>query len=265
MSNKGVLAGVAPSVWQRYKPRIKCVGGTDPVLDDPSPLGQTGTGGGATIQFQTGQWLLQPNGLIEVMVQIQFLTNGTIGSGGPYAFSLPFPAHRMALSDGTCPIPIGWGMSYLSFLPAPQVNVEVVPTLADPHPSLEPDMWFQAYAPYCVDWGTITNGSSNNTITVSHNLGFAFDPRDLDIAWGTSMANAWWPQVITSVSSTDFVVASRGSGTPNIPAGTGYYKVRADPPSGASGALISPTVPFAQQTTGPFSTFFFQLEYRPRR
>lgn len=262
MSNRGVIGGVAPGVWQRYKPKIKCVGGTDPVLDDPSPLGQTGIGGGATINFQTGQWLLQPNGLILAMVQLQMITPSTVGSGGPYAISLPYPAHRLALSDGTCPIPIGWGMSYLSFTPAPQVNVEVVPTLANPHASLEPDMWFQAYAPYCLDWGSGgTSGATSNN--VGHDLGYAWNPEDLELTFTAAANNAWWPTYIDNITTTAFNIISRG---PNFAAGFAYgWKVRAEPTSGASGALIGPTVPFAQQTGGPFSTFFFQLEYRPKR
>lgn len=264
MSNKGVLSGVTPGVWQRYKPRMKCVGGTDPVLDD------TGA-----IQIITGQWLYQPNGTILAMVQVEFLgSNFSIGSGGPYAFSLPYPAHRAAaLPDGTCPVPLGdLGMCYFSFAaPAglPNVNIEVVPTLANPHASLDDaDYWFQAYAPFILDWGTFTAVAADGGATVvNHKAGFAFDPSDFSYVTTSSnaqgTANCW----LTSITSTQFTFNTRAA----LGAGTTLdvaYKIRAEPPSGATGALISPTVPLAWSRVtnlGPFGNFFFQLEYRPRR
>jgi hypothetical protein len=255
--NKGLISGVTPGVWQRYRPRMICVGGTDPTTTDAGD-----------IRFQTGQVLFLPPDHVEVIVQMQLLTTGSQGSGGPYAFLLPYPAHRCAGSGNVDPTPIGNGHAYFSFV-GPNVNVDVLPTLANPSTAVDdPDYWFQAYASNIIDWGTFTLPNSAASVTVNHKAGFAFNPEDLLLTAGNNSANAWHPPYVDGITSTQFVVHTRNNSTQPAANVAYSYKVRAQPPSGAAGALISPTVPWDWSrvtSLGPFGNFFFHLQYRARR
>lgn len=254
MSNKGVISGLTPGVWQRYRPRMICVGGTDP--------NQTDAG---DIRFQTGQWLFHPPDTIEAIIQTQLLATGGQGSGGPYAISLPYPGRR-AVAGNPDYTPIGNGHVYFSQV-APVVNVDVTPTLANPSTALDdPDTWCVAYASQIIDWGTFSLSSAS--VTVNHKAGFAFNPEDLILTAGSSAGNAWHPPYVDGITSSQFVVHTRNNSTSPSSAVSYSYKIRAFPPSGASGALISPTVPWDWSrvtSLGPFGNFFFRLTYPARR
>lgn len=263
MSNRGVDAGVTPEVWHRYKPQMKNTNGGDPTLDDA----------GST-QYQTAQYLLKPDGRVQVVFQTEFIgTFGAAGSGtGNWAFTLPVPAHRPSGPNTSCPMPIGTGQCYISFTGQPNVNCDVVPTIADPSSALDdPDHWFQAYAPYVLDWGTFALATNTHNNSNSHNVNWAFNPEDIEVLMpGASVSQAWWPVNVNSINASSLTVS-----TANSASGTGgptnlNYKIRAEPPSGAGGALVGPNVPWnwnhwVNVTTGPFGNFFFHLEYRARR
>ncbi len=261
--NRGVLSGLTPGVWQRYKPQLLCAGSggeTQPVLDDT----------GSTL-YQTGQYLLRPTGSIVVEVQLQFIGTFSLGTGSAYVISLPVPARRITGPNTSCPIPIGTGMTYISFATSPtsvNVNCDVVPTLADPFASLsgDEDRYFQAYSPNIIDWGSSAIAGGTSSIAVTHKAGYAFNPEDIEITFTNSSANAWYPPYVSNITSTQFTVNSR---SPNAASNAGFsYKIRGEPPSGSTGALMSPTVPWDwSRCTGltPFGNFFFHLQYRPRR
>jgi hypothetical protein len=259
MTNVGLASGLSPGTWKRWKPKLICVGGTNPVLDD---FGSSTT--------NIGKYMRLPNGRVHAQVQLDFGQNATIGSGGPYAISLPFPAHRLTAPGTNCPVPLGDGMCYLNFNPGtdPNPSTDVVPTLLDPTPNVDDaDYWMQAYAKEILDWGTGAFAGSAASVVVNHKVGFAFNPEDVEVVFIASTANAWWPVWISNITSTQFTINTRNGnvGTP----GPGFsYKIRATPPAGAAGALIAPNVPYAWSRFtmfGPFGHFFFNLRYRSRR
>jgi hypothetical protein len=255
VTNKGVISGLTPGVWQRYKPRMICIGGTDPNTSDAGD-----------IRFQTGQWLFQPPDTIEAIIQTQLLTTGGQGSGGPYAISLPYPGARLSQPNTPDYTPIGNGHVYFSQV-VPVVNVDVTPTLANPSAALDdPDYWCTAYASQIIDWGTFSLNAAS--VTVNHKAGFAFSPEDLTMSAGNSAGNAWHPPYVDTITSTQFTVHTRNNSTSPTTAVSYSYKIKAFPPSGASGALLSPTVPWDWSRVtalGPFGNFFLRLTYRARR
>jgi hypothetical protein len=251
MSNRGLASGLTPNTWYRYKPRMICVGGTDP---DTSDQGNP--------NYQTGQFQLRPNGSILAVVQKQFFT-ASIGSGGPYAYELPVPARRLGSTQMN-----GSGMCYLSFTGSPNVNFEVTPILGESSGLDDPDRWFQALAPSAFDWGTGTLSNAATSVTVNHNLGFAFDPAYLRVNVTNNSGNAWHPMYCDTVTPTQFTLHTRNN-VVTPAANVGFeWTIEAPPPSGTGGALVSPTLPFAWSrvtSLGPFGNHFFIVEYPPKR
>lgn len=265
--NRGLLVGLEQPQIQFYKPTMICAnnGGA---LTDPDLTQVDGH------SFQYGRYLLVAPALVYVEVQIQLLgaqggSTGALGSGGVWCISLPdeYPLKRAVPGaiDRSVLSPAS-GMCYLSFGSAttPDVNVEAVPVAADPWSSLNgrEDRYFSAMVPYILDFGTAP-GVAGATQTVTHDAGFAFDPRDLVNIWtADSSNNALCATAITSVTSTTFVQTNHSNGIP-----ASWWKVRAEPPTGQAGALISPTVPWGWDkvtSITPFGNLFFTLLYEPR-
>ena len=105
--NEGLLDGLGPNSWSRYRPKLITMSNaspTQPVQDDA-----------AQSIYQTGQYIRRLSGQVLVMLQIQSVGLGfSAGANGCYGISLPFPARRFAPGQKSY-TPLGWGMAYLSF------------------------------------------------------------------------------------------------------------------------------------------------------
>lgn len=259
MSNRGILR--SNERWQYFKPLAHVAGTgseTQPVLNDID---------GTT--YQNGRWVRDPDtNYVTVQMQIVLVgTGATAGSGGPLLLRLPTPARRAIELDANrnCPIPLGTGMCYLSVI-APFVNVPVVPTLADRYASLggNEDSWIQLYAPYVVSWGTLTGTGTGANQSVAHRAGFAVDARDVELVpTSTAQSSASGLFAVIATDSTNITVASRTAGSISA-SQTISWKVRAEPPTGQTGALVSPTTPFDWSRFtifGPYPNLFVQLGY----
>lgn len=266
MTNRGVLR--SNERWQFFKPRLAIAGTggeTQPVLKDVD---------GTT--YNNGTYVRDPEtNYVTAQMQIAFVSESdgagghvdpTIGSGGPYVMRLPVPARRRVEIDANrrCPIPLGRGMCYLSFV-APLINVPVVPMLADKYLSLggAEDSWIQFAAPYVLSWGT-ESWSSGTSYTVTHKAGYTPSAYDIEIVQtDTVIASNNGQLVVTATDATTFTVRNRAGTAPS--SATGFnWKIRGEPPTGQNGLLVSPTVPFdwtRYNYLGPYPNLFVQFGY----
>lgn len=258
--NRGFIPGLNADGWREYRPKLLTAGSggeTQPTLDEVNG------------HWQFGRYIILNRQIVVAEVQLSFVGTFNVGAGSAYVISLPFPANRWTGQGSASRIPIGQGMTYFSYVPAPNANTPVVPTLADPFTSLagSEDYYFQCYCPYILDWGTSAILATNSAVTVSHRAKYAFSAYDVEITPTVLPAgtNQLLPLEVDTITSTTFRVKAQGAVN-----GTGSdlsfsYKIRGEPPTGQAGALMSPTVPWdwtRGTMFGPFGNIFVQLAYQ---
>lgn len=272
MTNRGLLA--AREQWKYYRP-VCATAGSSGLVQPSFDAGPTLANGNP---YQFGRYVRDPDTNF-VTAEIQFATVGatTLGEGAAWVFSLPVPARRTVELDAStrnCPVPIGTGLCYWSFVPVPNANVPCIVTLADAFPSLAggEDSWVQLYAPYILSWGSESTRSGTDAVTAR--AGFPVNARDVEIVQTNgALTAAQSCPVVTTSSDTTFTVRNRAGSAPGS-AWTFDWKIRAEPPAGQTGALVGPgTVSAADRigcvpwdwsrftSLGPFGNVFIQLGY----
>lgn len=237
MSNRGILQ--SKERWRYFKPTIATAGTSglvQPWFDDSFGYG-----------YQFGRYVLDPDtNFVTCEMQFEAVGATTLGEGAAYVFRLPIPARRPVIADPVtrnCPIPIGVGMCYLPGAVMPNANTQCTATLADAYDSLqdEEDHWCQLYAPNILSWGTATH-ASGTTVTVTHQAGFAMNARDIEITptnGGYSVAQAFPVVQTASITTTAFQIGNRANTAPAA-SQTFSWKIRAEPASGQTGAVVGP-------------------------
>lgn len=253
--NRGVIRSSSLGDWQWYYTELR-------TASDGTPTQPTL----AANARRVGRYTIDATGHVVAQIQFGVGANGfSPGAGSAYVVKLPVPARRITGPRTQCRIPIGAAMTYLSFVNAPNVNVPVVPTLADPFTSLggDEDNWAQMICGELLDWGTATFPTTPANVTVNHNLGVTFDPADLNIVFkGDAGTNVKFPFWVTSITTTQFTVNTRAifsAATVDFD-----WKIQAPPQTGTYGNLVSPTAPWAWSRvsgSGPFGQFFLEIEY----
>lgn len=260
--NAGLLPGIDRGGWQRYEPKWLCAGAggeTQPVSSDEGtyPAGSPG-----------GRYLVQDNGLVVVTIG-QTLTgsNFSWGAGSAYVFSLPKPALRWTGAGASSPVPLGISMSYFSFT-APAVTLPLITTLADPFPSLNgrEDNYIQCYCPTILSWGGPSQiVTVDKKVTITHRLGYTPRAEDIEITFvdALNVGSTTGPPSIQAITSTTFDVVIRTGDNPSF-----NWKVKGKPPTGSTGSLLSPTVPWdwtrANNGTFVFGNMFLHFSYESR-
>ena len=265
MPAKGMIANQIAGGWNYYTIDLKCAGTggeTQPYLDRKQ------FNEGNPTQYGRFQQDLD-TGWVNGQVQIQFVAASTIGAGSAYVLSLPRPVVR-AFPGKADPTPIGKAMCYWSGSWASgqrNSNLPCIVTAADPFVSLNglEDRWAQIYAPEILSQGTATIINGTQTITVAHDLGYAFNAVDVEYnCTSSNVASTNAFVSVTAVTSSDLTFGTRNNAT--SPGLDISWKVRArvGMPTGSTGALVSPTVPWAWSqftSLGPFGNIFVKLGY----
>lgn len=269
MSNVGLLAGLNTDTWHRYEPKL--ISTTATVGPGQQPITDTTNNYPNGNPF--GRYLIADHNYVIVEIQLGWtgaFTIGTPNDDAAWLFKLPFPANRWTGAGQPSLTPLGLGMAYFSFQD-PQATVPMVVTLANPFATLNgtEDEWIQCYCPHRLIWGTGTLTSSSTTTTVQYCTNSrTFDlprPEDIELVYTsvTSTASVW-PYSIQNITTSTFDIVHR-----NFPAGgvTYAYKIKAKPPTGATGPLLGPTMPWdwTRATVPPFGWVFLQCAYEARR
>lgn len=257
--NTGVISNQGRDNWRVYRPQMLCA--ANGAVTHPSLVESADVGGGVYQQTQKpfGRWTIDEDGLVTAEIMAELIGAATVGSGTAYVWSLPVKARR-PLPGEAMAAPLGTGMSYFSFLPAPNVNVLCVPTLADPWSSLggAEDFYCQMIAPYVLSWGTDTVTSGASGVTTNHRCGFAVSAYDIEVVPTDADLGTGSPyHYISSITSTQMTIAHRTTATADHALS---WKVRAEP----SSAYVGPSVPWDWSrfsSAGPFGNFFIQLSY----
>ena len=213
--NRGTLDGLSYNDWQFYRPIVRGIGqndtpGDNPAFDPTYP------------QTQRGRWI-RDGGMIRGWIQLSLLGNFSAETGGTEAFwliRLPTPAHR---PHPTLPVVIGTGMVYWSFTD-PNKNVPAIPILADRGFRFvsgniqgveNPDEWFQLQVPYRLRFATGTGSDTNNTATITHNIGSSSTGclADHELCWSSAYSGSAQaqPGYVFSAGSSQIVFKSSAS------------------------------------------------------
>lgn len=253
MTNRGLLDGLGPSLWQAFLPNIRGfsaagTGITDPVIGASAP--------------RFGQFWNNGQGRVFYQGSIEFDANTTFGTGeSVWGLTLPVPASR---SNGGADLPIGncWLWQKGS---DPQLNMVAIPTLMDPllpgGNQGQEDHYFQIFLPYSISYGTGSIATSATSTTVTHNLGYT--PSAYDIKIVATNAPSTTPKIVyvNNITSTTFdvnVVSS--SATTGL---TFAWKIVAEPNGTTNFAQLANHVRPWVWASG--QVIAWQIEYEARR
>lgn len=205
MSNAGLIAGLKPTPWTDYVPRIVATGGTpvQHVVSDERNV--------------KGRFLVGNQGLVKVFIGITLVAGDTLPSGETFGWyvSLPAVANR---ASGGADLPIGTAMLWQGAAadPSPLMIGQVL--LADPAIPVtqgREDRFCMVAIAGTLGYGTATIPSGSTSVTVTHGLGGTPNAYDLRIVLtNTPTTNPqWWSVQNIGATTFDIVVKTNPSTT----------------------------------------------------